>query len=158
MKNHLRCAIITVAHLLFWGDIVKKAKKYIYPPIFSASFLTLYIFLLFLVGKVISFPYGSYAPAAWLVLFTLAWLIVPLPIYCIKYSKIIIDEKLKFLFSAYNSLLIIVSHVLPFNLQNEKEIFTYFILWVLFWNVVPLICRLIYRKYEEKDAEKETQI
>lgn len=158
MQNIQICAIITVAHLLFWGDIVKKAKKYIYPPIFSAAFLTLYIFLLFLVGKVISFPHGSYAPAAWLVLFTLAWLIVPLPIYCIKYSKIIIDEKLKFLFSAYNSLLIIVSHVLPFNLQNEKEIVTYFILWVLFWNVVPLICRLIYRKYEEKDAEKETQI
>ena len=24
MKNHLRCAIILVAHLLFWGDLMKK--------------------------------------------------------------------------------------------------------------------------------------
>ncbi len=137
---------------------MKKAKKYIYPVAFSAIFLILYITLALLLTKVISFPYGSYAPAAWLVLFTLAWLIIALPIYCIRYRKIIIDEKLKFVFPAYNSLLIIVSHILPFNLQGEKEIITYFILWVLFWNVVPLIWRLISRKYEEKDTENESKI
>ncbi len=158
MKNRPRCAIITVAHLLFWGDLMKKAKKFIYPVIFSASFLILYISFVILLTTVISFPHGSYAPAAWAVLFVLAWLIVALPIYCIRYSKIIIDEKLKFLFPIYNSLLIIVSHILPFNLQNEKEIITYFILWVLFWNIVSLVCRLLSRKYEEKDAENETQI
>lgn len=112
---------------------------------------------MFLLGKIISFPYGSYAPAAWLVLFTLAWLIVALPIYCIRHSKIIIDVKLNFVFSAYNSLMIIVSHILPFNLQGEKEIITYFILWVLFWNVVPLIWRLISRKHEEKDTKNESE-
>lgn len=135
---------------------MKKLKKYIYPFAFSAIFLILYIVLILILTKVISFPHGSYAPAAWAVLFTLAWVLFALPFYCVKYSKIIIDEKLKFIFSAYNSLLIIVSHILPFNLQGEKEIITYFILWVLFWNVVPLIWRLISRKWEEKDTENET--
>ena len=107
-----------------------------------------------LLTKLISFPHGSYAPAAWVVLFTLAWLILALPIYCIRYSKTIVDEKLKFLFSTYNSLLIIVLHILPFNLQGETTIIVLFILWVLFWNIVPLICRLISRKHEEKDIEK----
>ncbi len=137
---------------------MKKAKKYIYPFIFSVTFLGSYILFVFLLSKVISFPHGSYAPAALAVLYTFAWLIVALPIYCIRYSKIIIDEKLRFLFSAYNSLLIIVSHILPFNLQGETRTITHFVLWALFWNVVPLVWRLISRKYEEKDAEKETQI
>ena len=136
---------------------MKKVKKYIYPFIFSVTFLGSYILFVFLLSKVISFPYGSYAPAALAVLYTFAWLIVALPIYCIRYSKIIIDEKLRFLFSAYNSLLIIVSHILPFNLQGETRIITHFVLWVLFWNVVPLVWRLISRKCEEKDAENETQ-
>ena len=83
-----------------------KIKKYIYPFAFSATFLMLYFFLAFLISKVFSFPHGSYAPVALLVLFTFAWLIVALPIYCIRYSKIVIDEKLKFVFSAYSSLLL----------------------------------------------------
>ncbi|MBQ7106990.1 MAG: hypothetical protein IJN93_05700 [Clostridia bacterium] len=136
---------------------MKKTKKFIYPVIFSALFLILYISFVLLLTTVISFPNGSYAPAALAVLFTFAWLIIALPIYCIRYSKIIVDEKLKFLFPVYNSLLIILSHMLPFNLQGETRIITHFVLWVLFWNMVPLICRLISRKYEEKDAEKETQ-
>ena len=137
---------------------MKKVKKYIYPFAFSATFLILYISFVLLLTKVISFPYGSYAPAAWAVLFVFAWLLIALPIYCIRYSKIILDEKMKFLFCAYNSLLIIVPHILPFNFQGEKEIISYFILWVLFWNVVPLVWRLLSRKYEEKDTEKEIQV
>ncbi len=133
---------------------MKKIKKYIYPIAFCAIFLILYPSFMLLLTKLISFPHGSYAPAAWAVLFTLAWLIFALPIYCISYSKIIVDEKLKFLFSIYNSLLIIVLHILPFNLQGETTIIALFILWVMFWNIVPLICRLISRKHEEKDIEK----
>ena len=133
---------------------MKKIKKYIYPIAFCAIFLILYPSFMLLLTKLISFPHGSYAPAAWAVLFTFAWLILALPIYCIRYSKIIVDEKLKFLFSTYNSLLIIVLHILPFNLQGETTIIVLFILWVLFWNIVPLICRLISRKHEEKDIEK----
>ncbi|MBO7215844.1 MAG: hypothetical protein J6V84_02480, partial [Clostridia bacterium] len=99
---------------------------------------------------------GSYAPAAWIVLLTLAWIIVLLPIYCIVYSKIIFEEKLNFLFSAYNSLTIIVSHILPFNLQGETIIIALFVFWVLFCNFVPLICRVAFRKYKEKIIEDES--
>lgn len=137
---------------------MKKTKKYIYPIGFSAIFLILYITFAILLTKVISFPHGSYAPAAWIVLFTFAWLIFALPIYCIRYSKIIMDDKLKFVFCAYNSLLIIAAHILPFNLQGEITIITRFILWVLFWNIVPLIFRLISRKHEEKDIVNDTEI
>ena len=133
---------------------MKKIKKYIYPIAFCAIFLILYSSFMLLLTKLISFPYGSYAPAALAVLFTLAWLIIALPIYCIRYSKIIVDEKLKFLFSIYNSLLIIVLHILPFNLQGEITIIVLFVLWVLFWNIVPLICRLSSLKHKEKDIEK----
>ena len=68
------------------------------------------------------------------------------------------DDKLKFVFCAYNSLLIIAAHILPFNLQGEITIITRFILWVLFWNIVPLIFRLISRKHEEKDIVNDTEI
>ncbi|MBQ8360103.1 MAG: hypothetical protein IJX37_09430 [Oscillospiraceae bacterium] len=132
-----------------------KTKKYIYPFVFSAAFLSLYFAFVLIITQFIDFPYGSYAPAAWAVLFTFAWLIVALPIYCIRYSKIIIDEKLKFLFSIYNSLLIIVSHILPFNVWGEWRTLTHFVLWVLFWNILLLVFRLISRKYEEKHTENE---
>ena len=137
---------------------MKKFKKFIYPVAFSAIFLILYFAFLFLLANVFSFPYGSYAPAAWAAMFVLAWLILALPIYCIRYSKIILDEKMKFLFCAYNSLLIILPHMFPFNWQAETRIITYFVLWVLFWNIVPLIWRLISRKYEDKDSENENQV
>ena len=137
---------------------MKKIKKYIYPIAFCAIFLILYQSFMLLLTKLISFPYGSYAPAALAVLFTLAWLIIASPIYCIRYSKIIMDDKLKFVFCAYNSLLIIAAHILPFNLQGEITIITRFILWVLFWNIVPLIFRLISRKHEEKDIVNDTEI
>lgn len=136
---------------------MQKAKKYIYPPVFSFGFIAYWVTLVAII-EAIPYKGEGYGGLGVAVLILFAWLIFALPIYCIRYSKIIIDKKLKFLFSAYNSLLIIVSHIFPFNLQGETEIITYFILWVLFWNVVPLICRLISRKYEEKDAEKETQI
>ena len=137
--------------------MIQKAKKYICPVIFSATFLVSYILLVFLLSKVISFPRGSYAPAALAVLYTFAWLIVALPIYCRTYNKIIIDVKFKFVFSAYNSLVIIVSHVLPFNVRGEWRILTHFALWVLFWNEILLVFQLISRKYEEKHAENETE-
>ena len=82
---------------------------------------------------------------------------IALPIYCVRYSKIIIEEKLKFVFPIGNSLLIIASHMLPFNLKGETKTIIHFVLWVLFWNIVPLICRLISRKHKEKTTENEMQ-
>lgn len=123
-----------------------KIKKVLYPFVFSALFPILYFSFIFLIGTFIPFPHGSYAPAALAVLFTLAWLIFALPIWCIKYSKMIINEKLKLFFSAYNVLLIIVTHILPFNIRSEMWVFYYFVIWVLFWNTAPLVFRLACRK------------
>ena len=138
------------------GDEMKKAKKYIYPLFFSIGFLVSWTALVEIINATSSGEgYGSLG-LGMLILF--AWLIIALPIYCIRYRKIIVNEKLKFLFSTYNSLLIIALHILPFNLQGETTIIVLFILWVLFWNFVPLISRLISRKYEEKDIRKEIWI
>ena len=127
---------------------MKKAKKYIYPLLFSIGFLILWILLVITINAI--FNDGGYGGLGWGLLILFAWLIFGLPICCIKYSKIIVDEKLKFLFFAYNSLMIIVFHMLPFNLQGETTIIVLFILWVLFWNIVPLICRLSAAKHEGK--------
>ena len=134
-----------------------KIKKFLYPFVFSALFPILYFSFIFLIGTFIPFPYGSYAPAALAVLFTLAWLILALPIWCIKYSKMIVDEKLKFVFAAYNALLIIVTHILPFNIQNEMWVFYYFVIWVLFWNTAPLVFRLACRK-NSKEKTRGTDL
>ncbi len=125
------------------GAFMKKYKKYTYPLFFSVAFLVYYTVCHFLLGYVIPFPNGSYAPAALFVLLIFAWLIIVLPICCIRYSGIIMCGRLKVLFCACNSLLIFVSHTLPFDLYDENRIMTHFVLWVLFWNTVPLVCRLV---------------
>ncbi len=134
---------------------MRKIKKYIYPLIFSIGFIAFWGALVTIINAIPSEGYGGLGLG---VLILFAWILIVIPIHSIRYSKLIIDEKLKFLFSAYNSLLIIVAHILPFNLQGETRIIIYFILWVLFWNVVPLILRLISCKSKEKDTENESQI
>ena len=131
---------------------MKKAKKYIYPLLFSIGFLIFWILTVTIINETFKGDTG-YGGLGIGLLLLFAWLIFGLPICCIRYSKIIIDEKLKFLFCAYNSLMIIVFHMLPFNLQGETTIIVLFILWVLFWNIVPLICRLKSPKHEENDIE-----
>ena len=130
---------------------MKKAKKYIYPLLFSIGFLISWILLAITINA--TFNDDGYGGLVLGLLILFAWLIFGLPICCIRYSKIIIGENLKFLFCAYNSLMIIVFHMLPFNLQGQTTIIALFILWVLFWNIVPLICRLKSPKHEENDIE-----
>ena len=130
---------------------MKKIKKYIYPFVFSAVFLILYIvFVFFIIGKVISFPYGSYAPAALAALFAIVWVIFVLPIYFIRYSKVIVDEKIKFLFAVYNGAVVVITHILPFGfLRGEEKILIAFSVWVALWCVLPPILRLASREMEE---------
>ena len=135
---------------------MKKAKKYIYPLLFSIGFLIPWILLVIIINA--TFNDDGYGGLVLGLLILFAWLIFGLPICCIRYSKIIIGEKLKFLFCAYNSLMITVFHILPFNLQGEAIIILLFILWVLLWNILPLIYRLNATKYEEKDIENENPI
>ncbi|MBQ8752510.1 MAG: hypothetical protein IJZ13_05335 [Clostridia bacterium] len=133
---------------------MEKMKKFLYPFVFSAAFLILYGVLALLLTTVFSFPNGSYAPAALVVLFDLAWVLLALPIFCIRYSKIVVDEKLRFLFSAYNALLIIVAHLLPFNWQGETAILVLFMLWGVFWTFSPLLVRLLFRRLKDEKHQE----
>ena len=133
---------------------MEKMKKFLYPFVFSAAFLILYGVLALLLTTVFSFPNGSYAPAAWIALFALAWVLLALPIFCIRYSKIVVDEKLRFLFSAYNALLIIVAHLLPFNWQGETAILVFFMLWGVFWTFSPLLVRLLFRRLKDEKHQE----
>ena len=133
---------------------MEKMKKFLYPFVFSAAFLILYGVLALLLTTVFSFPNGSYASAALVVLFALAWVLLALPIFCIRYSKIVVDEKLRFLFSAYNALLIIVAHLLPFNWQGETAILVFFMLWGVFWTFSPLLVRLLFRRLKDEKHQE----
>lgn len=131
---------------------MKRIKKYIYPLIFSIGFIAFWGATVTIINAT-SEGYGGLGLGL-LILFV--WILIVIPIHNIRYSKLIIDEKLKFLFSAYNSLLIIATHILPFNLRGEESISIAFGVWVIIWNVVPLLLRFISVKNEEKPSGKET--
>lgn len=89
---------------------MKKAKKYVYPFIFSICFYFLfgisYIFILEF--------YNNYGGLGLALLFIILWILVATPIFCFKYSKLIYEEKRKFLFIIYNSLVISLCYTGPF--------------------------------------------
>ena len=99
--------------------------------------------------------YGGLALA---ILILFAWLIVVLPIYCIRYSKIIMDEKLRFLFPFYNSFVLSFFYLLPFNFEDETYIYC-FILFVsvALWTFIPLLVRLNSTKKQDENNLNETQ-
>jgi hypothetical protein len=134
---------------------MKKAKKYVYPLLYSVGFLIFWVMLVFIINSTSSGTgYGGLV-LGMLILFS--WLILGLPICCIRYCKIIADEKSKFGFCIYNYLMIIIFHLLPFNLRGQLEIIAFFVIWVLFWNIVPMNFRSEPIKKEEKDTENENQ-
>jgi hypothetical protein len=55
------------------------------------------------------------------------------------------EEKFRFLFAAYNSILIF-SHMIPFSLDDEWVIIIPFVLWVLIWNFAFLGARILVAK------------
>ena len=126
---------------------MKKAKKYIYPFAFSATFLIFFAVLIFMLENVLPFPDGSYAPIAWLFLFLLALLLIAIPFYCVKYSKVISNEKSKFLFAFYNGLVLTLTYILPYCLEDETYIYGVILfVWVEIWTILPLVLRLIFAK------------
>lgn len=133
---------------------MRKLKKYIYPIIFSVAFLISCVAVAIIID--LTFAQGDYGGLGLAMLFLLVWIMFVLPIYCARYCKIIVDEKLKLLFLAYNSLLIVVSHILPFNLKDEPTIIILFIFWVLFWSAVPILSRSASDKQENNDNTNDT--
>lgn len=135
---------------------MSKIKKYIYPIIFPIVFIALYILSVLVLGTVLSA--GNYAGAAIAIMIIIGWALFAVPFYCVRYSKIIIDEKLKFLFAAYNCLAIIAVPLAILNFDDDTYPYYYiFILWVAFWNVLPLILRLISRKNREDPLKSAKQ-
>ena len=92
---------------------MKKAKKYIYPFIFSISFFALFVIVVIVINRFYGNKEG-YGGLGLALLFIILWILVVVPIYCFKYSKLICEEKRKFLFIIYNSLVIAICYTGPF--------------------------------------------
>ena len=95
------------------GDFMKKAKKYIYPLIFSVGFFVFFEVLGVVINKFCGNREG-YGGLGLALLFIILWILVATPIFCFKYSKLIYEEKWKFLFIMYNSLVISLCLTGPF--------------------------------------------
>ncbi len=93
------------------GGRMKKAKKYIYPFVFSIGFFVFYFILVFFVN---SADFEGYGGLGFALLIIILWLLLVIPIYCFKYSKLIYQEKRKFLFIIYNSFVIALCYTGPF--------------------------------------------
>ena len=117
-----------------------KMKKYIYPVAFSAIFLILRQALIVTVECVLD--NGSYAGVAWIALFFGFWAFVAVPVYCAKYSKVIHEEKYKYLFAVYNSLVLPLLH---FRLHRIGII-------IFFWALGLTVLFLALRTRSEKQA------
>ena len=117
-----------------------KMKKYIYPVAFSAIFMILLQVLTVTVESVLD--NGSYAGIAWIVLFLGFWVFVAVPVYCAKYSKVIHEEKYKYLFAVYNSLVLPLLH---FRLHRIGII-------IFFWALGLTVLFLALRTRSEKQA------
>ena len=142
---------------------MKKAKKYIYPFIFSICFFLTYIILV--IALEIVLPSGDYAGLAYAFIALIIWISVITPIYCIKYGRIIQNEKLKFLFAVYNPLVIALCHTGPFLISaipnGDADIIIKITLalfgWVAIWSFVPLVIRLDSTKKQDDNNSNETQ-
>ncbi len=128
-------------------------RKYIYPPFFSVGFIAYWFATVQILNATSSS--GDYGALGIGMLILFAWLLIALPIYCTRYSKLLVDDKLGFLFELYNSVLIIVSHLMVFNFWGEILVVVCFSLWVIFWNTVPLAIRLISRKKADKSLKTD---
>jgi len=134
---------------------MNKFKKYFYPFAFLGCFILIYIILVYILNDVANMGFGA---VAWVVLFSIGWILFVLPFYCIKYSKVIQCEKDKFLFVAFNSFVITLSYMLPFVEEDETYIYGFFLfIWVTIWTILPLKLRLISAKKQSDNGSKEIQ-
>ncbi len=133
---------------------MKKIKKYIYPIILSAIFIILYLTLLTILNTVLE--KGNYAGAALAVLFAGSWALFVVPVYCVKFGKVICKERFKYLFVTYNCLVLSFLHLMFFNFDSDTYfICVIFLLWTLFWTSSPLISQLISSKQQVNDNVSE---
>lgn len=142
---------------------MKKAKKYIYPFIFSICFFLTYK-ILEIVLKIV-LPYGSYAGLVYAGIALILWVSVLTPIYSIKYSMLIRKEKLKLLFAVYNPLAISFCYTFPFLEMAGKSSFSgilkiavFLFIWVAIWTFIPLLIRLDSTEKQDDNKSNETAV
>ena len=74
----------------FWGgNSVKKLKIFLYPFLFSLSFLFFYTVPIYIVAEMCDSD--GYGGLVFALLFILAWVCLVLPFYCIRYSKLLAE-------------------------------------------------------------------
>ncbi len=142
---------------------MKKLKKYIYPFIFSICFFLTYIILAIVLEIVL--PSGDYAGLAYAGIALIIWISVVIPVYCIKYYKLIREEKLKFLFAVYNPLVIAFCYSFPFlkgtgssSFDSILKIAIFLFVWVAIWTFIPLLIRLDSTEEQDDNNSNEMQI
>ncbi len=134
---------------------MKKIKKYVYPIIFSIVFILFWV----IVGLTINVTTSNegYGGLGLAILILFACIFVVLPIYCVRYSKIIIDEKLRFLFPFYNAFILSFFYLIPFSLEDETYIYAFILfVWVALWTFVPLVIRLNSTKEQDDNNSNKT--
>lgn len=127
---------------------MKKLKKFLYPPIFVAGFFVWSFFAVFAVGIIDTIrSFEGYGALAVVLLAVFAYVLLGLPLYCVRYSKIIIDEKLNFLFMGYNLVALETACFLTVrSFRSFEKARIAVSLWILFWSVIPFLLRLLSKK------------
>ena len=127
---------------------MKPFHKFIYPVVFSLSCFLSY-WLLFAVllknavieGGFLGFLVGIVLSSGFVVYFFL----IVIPIYCFVYSrKNLLNEKRKFIFTLYNSLVLTAFCLILFLVEKETHALTYSLLlfaWAELWSVLPLLLK-----------------
>ena len=129
---------------------MKKARKFIYPFFFSLAFYLAFIVLALLINAFVTGE--GYGGLGLFFIFLLAWCYLLVPLYCVKYTKLIKEEKLKYLFAAYNFVVLSAIHTAGFIFNEDAFIFGLaFIAWVAIWTFVPLALRVAAQKKKEME-------
>lgn len=133
---------------------MKKARKFIYPFFFSLAFYLAFIVLALLINAFVTGD--GYGGLGLFFIFLLAWCYLLVPLYCVKYTKLIKEEKLKYFYAAYNFVILSAIHTAGFIFNEDAFIFGLaFIAWVAIWTFVPLALRVAARKKKESEEVKQ---
>lgn len=94
-------------------------------------------------------PSGDYAGLFYAGIALVIWISVAVPIYCVIYSKVIREEKLKLLFAFYNPLIVTLCYAVPFLVRDNSSTFggilkiaVFLFIWVAIWTLIPFSTHL----------------
>lgn len=131
---------------------MRKIEKLIYPFAFS---IFSYICLLIFTPILSTIFNGDFAALGAFLIILIIYGLAVIPYYCIRYSKIIQEERFKVLFAIYNALVIVGCYMLP--LIKFEETYGYGIVifvWALFWSISFLNLRSNSYENEENLSQK----